>query len=138
MSLQRSCCLILQVRENEDTSLPWDHTSGSEGLRFTSTEHGGGQGAEGGEKGIFARSFWRAPTSDWHLGNGAEFFLVLSWTSALSSPLAGWKCPVGVWLFDEVHPWGLGPRQFEFMRNLHLHALSPKKHPSICCAGLRS
>lgn len=29
---------------------------------------------------------------------------------------------MGLRLFDEAHPWGLGPRQFEFTRNLHLHA----------------
>lgn len=120
-SLHRTCCLILQVKETEDKSLPWDHTSGSEGLRLTSTEHRG-RGLRQEEEGIFSRSLWKAPTSDWHLRNGAECLLVLSWTSALSSPLAGWKCPVGLWLFAEAHPWGLGPRQFEFMRNLHLHA----------------
>lgn len=68
-------------------------------------------GLKRGGEGTSAGSLCGGPAAVGHLWNGVGFLLGAAGTSALSSHLAGQNCHVGLWLFNEAHPRGPGPRQ---------------------------
>lgn len=62
-------------------------------------------------RGHLLGAFVEAPLLSGTFGMELGSSWVLPGTSALSSHLAGQTCHVGLWLFNEAHPRGPGPRQ---------------------------
>lgn len=123
------------MRETEDRSLPWGHTSRSEGsdLHLQNKAAGGWRRVGGGlcwEPGL------------WTL-EGPALLASLEWSPPLpgaatdlsmSSRLAGENCPLGLWLF-EARPQGLGPAgQRSSQEPVESHTFSLQRRFLACAA----